>query len=29
LFEAADTKKPVTRHRRVVPANRRAARPPK
>src|SRR6266550_1244063 len=26
LFEAADTKKPVTRHRRVVPANRRAAR---
>jgi DNA-binding transcriptional LysR family regulator len=29
LFEAADTKKPVTRHRRGVPANRRAARPPK
>jgi len=29
LFEAADTKKPVKRHRRVVPANRRAARPPK
>jgi DNA-binding transcriptional LysR family regulator len=29
LFEAADTKKPLTRHRRVVPANRRAARPPK
>jgi DNA-binding transcriptional LysR family regulator len=29
LFEAADTKKPVTRHRRVVPANRRAVRPPK
>ncbi len=29
LFEAADTKKPVTRHRRVVPANRRVARPPK
>ena len=29
LFEAADTKKPVTRHRRVVPANRRAARSPK
>ena len=29
LFEAADTKKPVTRHRRVAPANRRAARPPK
>src|SRR3989440_4148300 len=29
LFEAADTKKPVTRDRRVVPANRRAARPPK
>jgi DNA-binding transcriptional LysR family regulator len=29
LFEAADTKKPVTRHRRVVHANRRAARPPK
>jgi DNA-binding transcriptional LysR family regulator len=29
LFEAADTKKPVTRHRRVAPANRRAARSPK
>jgi DNA-binding transcriptional LysR family regulator len=29
LFEAADTKKPVTRHRRGVPANRRAARRPK
>src|SRR5437763_10645254 len=29
LFEAADAKKPVTRLRRVVPANRRAARPPK
>ena len=29
LFEAADTKKPVTRHRRVAPANRRAARAPK
>jgi DNA-binding transcriptional LysR family regulator len=29
LFEAADTPKPVTRHRRGVPANRRAARPPK
>jgi DNA-binding transcriptional LysR family regulator len=29
LFEAADTPKPVTKHRRVVPANRRAARPPK
>src|SRR6476620_4748948 len=29
LFEAANTKKPVTRHRRGVPANRRAARPPK
>jgi DNA-binding transcriptional LysR family regulator len=29
LFEAADTTKPVTRHRRGVPANRRAARPPK
>ena len=27
LFEAADTKKRVTRHRRGVPANRRAARP--
>ena len=26
LFEAADTKKPVTRHRRSMPANRRAAR---
>src|SRR3984885_12996555 len=29
LFEAADTPKPVTRHRRGVPANRRTARPPK
>ena len=29
LFEAADTPKSVTRHRRGVPANRRAARPPK
>lgn len=29
LFEAADTTKPVTRHRRGVPVNRRAARPPK
>jgi DNA-binding transcriptional LysR family regulator len=29
LFDAADTTKPVTRHRRGVPANRRAARPPK
>jgi DNA-binding transcriptional LysR family regulator len=29
LFEAADTTKPVTRHRRRVPMNRRAARPPK
>ena len=29
LFDAADTKKPVTRHRRVAPANRRAPRPPK
>ena len=29
LFEAADTPKPVTRRRRGVPANRRAARPPK
>jgi DNA-binding transcriptional LysR family regulator len=28
LFEAAHTRKPVTRHRRVVPANRRASRPP-
>jgi len=28
LFEAAHTKEPVTRHRRGVPANRRAARPP-
>jgi hypothetical protein len=27
LFEAAHTRKPVTRHRRVVPANRRASRP--
>jgi DNA-binding transcriptional LysR family regulator len=29
LFEAADTTKPVTRHQRGVPANRRAARRPK
>ena len=29
LFEAANTRKPVTRHRRGVPANRRAARPHK
>ncbi len=29
LFEAVDTKKPVTRHRRGVPAKLRAARPPK
>jgi DNA-binding transcriptional LysR family regulator len=29
LFEAANTRKPVTRSRRSVPANRRAARPPK
>jgi DNA-binding transcriptional LysR family regulator len=29
LFEAADTTKPVTRHRRGVPVNRRTARPPK
>jgi DNA-binding transcriptional LysR family regulator len=29
LFEAGDTPKPVTRHHRGVPANRRAARPPK
>lgn len=29
LFEAADTPQPVTRHRRRVPANRRAARPAK
>jgi DNA-binding transcriptional LysR family regulator len=29
LFEAADTKKPVTRSRRRVPANRRQARPRK
>jgi DNA-binding transcriptional LysR family regulator len=29
LFEAADTTKPVTRHRRGVPTNRRAARSPK
>ena len=28
LFEAADPTKPATRHRRGVPANRRAARPP-
>ena len=27
LFEAADTKKPVTKHRRGMPANRRKARP--
>jgi hypothetical protein len=29
LFEADHTRKPVTRHRRGVPANRRAARPPR
>ena len=29
LFEAADTTKPVSKHRRAVPANRRAARAPK
>jgi DNA-binding transcriptional LysR family regulator len=29
LFEAADTRKPVTRSRRSVPANRRKARPRK
>jgi DNA-binding transcriptional LysR family regulator len=29
LFEAANTRKPVTRSRRRVPANRRKARPPK
>ncbi len=29
FFEAADTTKPVTRHRRGVPANRQAARPRK
>jgi DNA-binding transcriptional LysR family regulator len=29
LFEAANTTKAVTMHRRGVPANRRAARPPK
>jgi DNA-binding transcriptional LysR family regulator len=29
LFDAANTTKPVTRHRRGVPAKRRAARPPK
>ena len=29
LFEAADTRKPVTRHRRGAPANRRATRPPR
>jgi DNA-binding transcriptional LysR family regulator len=29
LFEAGDTTKPVMRHRRGVPAKRRAARPPK
>jgi DNA-binding transcriptional LysR family regulator len=29
LFEAADTTKPVPRRRRGVPANRRAARPPR
>jgi DNA-binding transcriptional LysR family regulator len=29
LFEAADTPKPVTRRRRAVPTNRRAARPRK
>src|SRR6478609_4005254 len=29
LFEAANTRKPITRSRRSVPAKRRAARPPK
>jgi hypothetical protein len=29
LFEAADTTKPVMRSRRLVPANRRKARPSK
>src|SRR5262244_470501 len=29
LFEAGETPKPVTKHRRGVPANRRAARPPR
>ena len=29
LFEAANTRKPVTKSRRSVPAKRRAARPPK
>jgi DNA-binding transcriptional LysR family regulator len=29
LFEAADTPKPVTKHRRVVPANPRPVRAPK
>jgi DNA-binding transcriptional LysR family regulator len=29
LFEAADTRKPATKSRRSVPANRRAARPPR
>jgi hypothetical protein len=29
LFEAADTRKPVTRSRRRVSAKRRAARPPR
>jgi DNA-binding transcriptional LysR family regulator len=29
LFEAADTTTPVTKHRKGVPANRRAARSPK
>lgn len=29
LFEAADTRKPVTRNRSSVPANRRKARPPR
>ena len=29
LFEAANTRKPVTRSRRRMPAKRRAARPPK
>jgi DNA-binding transcriptional LysR family regulator len=29
LFEAANTRKPVTMSRRSVPANRRTARPPK
>src|SRR6202044_1037658 len=29
LFEAADTKKPMTRHRRGVPANRGGGGPPR